>query len=840
MPHYGGVRAGAAGPRTYEAGAGNAGLLPLAPEAAARERVLAFAGVAMAAVYTLGDEREGLRLVEAAGGATAHYGLPERFALSGGSPVSKAFRTGRPLWLTPAELASCHEGDPATVRAGMALGALPLGAEDRQLGCLVVVGDAPDGLGVEQRGFLKQYADAIADRLQAETDRSAPSPLLGPALRHLRVGSFVLVPGTGLIEADMTVCELFGIAPDGFDGKVDTLLAHTVQEDLPTLMSVVEPSTQASGRRELEFRVRRPTGELRRLTLSCLVLEDTADGPGQVLGVVSAASALRRSADDVSRVQWLTAALDDAPTVRDVSRVAVSALREQLGADRVALAELQDDRLMVTVLDPPQPAAWPEIWRSAWRSEWPDAPINALPTLQMALRHGRMSLWPVGAALEPGLLGVGPGGLAVLPLPAKSRVTGVCLVGWDEPHEFVPDERLLLSATAGLVGRALKRAHAYDAEQELATMLQRSLLPRRLPELPGGTAVARYLPAKRGLQVGGDWYDVIALSDTRVALIIGDVQGHSAGAATIMGQMRTAVRAYAVEGHPPDVVVSRANRLLVGMETDLFATCCYVELDMEEGDAWFVRAGHLSPLLRHPDGSTEEVQVEGGLPLGVLAEAEFPMTAVALAPGTVLVLVTDGLVESAGMHLDEGVRRTRDALAAADPSDPGRMADELLGDAGRREDDVALLLLRYDGMKVRPIRADYVVWRLPDAVMHARRFTARTLRAWKIAEQADAVLLVVSELVTNALVHTQGAVRLELTHSADRVRVAVSDSSPRAPAKPVIVDWEATGGRGLLLVEATSASWGSVPVGGGKQVWSEIVVPPPADAGPGAEQGDLA
>jgi anti-sigma regulatory factor (Ser/Thr protein kinase) len=371
-------------------------------------------------------------------------------------------------------------------------------------------------------------------------------------------------------------------------------------------------------------------------------------------------------------------------------------------------------------------------------------------------------------------------------------------------------------------------------------MLQRSLLPRRLPELPGGTAVARYLPAKRGLQVGGDWYDVIALSETRVALIIGDVQGHSAGAATIMGQMRTAVRAYAVEGHPPDVVVSRANRLLVGMETDLFATCCYVELDMEEGDAWFVRAGHLSPLVRHPDGSTEEVQVEGGLPLGVLAEAEFPMTAVALAPGTVLVLVTDGLVESASLHLDEGVRRTRDALAVADPLDPGRMADELLGDAGRREDDVALLLLRYDGMKVRPIRADYVVWRLPDAVMHARRFTARTLRAWKIAEQADAVLLVVSELVTNALVHTQGAVRLELTHAADRVRVAVSDSSPRAPAKPVIVDWEATGGRGLLLVEATSASWGSVPVGGGKQVWSEIVVPPPADAGPGKEQGDLA
>lgn len=192
--------------------------------------------------------------------------------------------------------------------------------------------------------------------------------------------------------------------------------------------------------------------------------------------------------------------------------------------------------------------------------------------------------------------------------------------------------------------------------------------------------MARYLPARRGLQVGGDWYDVIALSEAKVALVIGDVQGHSAGAATIMGQMRTAVRAYAVEGHPPDVVVGHANRLLVGMETDLFATCCYVELDMEEGNALFVRAGHLSPLVRLPDGGTEEIAVEGGLPLGVLADAEFPLTALALAPGSVLALVTDGLVESADLQVDEGMRLVREALAAADPSDPGRMADELLGD----------------------------------------------------------------------------------------------------------------------------------------------------------------
>ncbi|GAA4080011.1 SpoIIE family protein phosphatase [Streptomyces shaanxiensis] len=857
MPHDGPARTGVSQLRASEAGAAGTGPTPPERQAAPVERALAFAGVAMAAVYVPGAGEEELRLLETAedrtartagvgtaqmtGVGAAQYGMPKLLPRSGDSPAARAVRADRPLWLNPAALASYDDqGGPTPPRGGTSLGALPLRAEGGRAGCLVVVGTSADGFDAEQRRFLERYADAVADLLRTGADRTGAPPLLGLALRALRVGSFVLEPDTGVVDADETLLGLVGITPADFDGKADTLLANALPEDMHALMSVLEPTTPESARRELEFRVRHPTGEVRWLSLRCRMAVSSDDRPQQVLGVVTATSVQRRSADDVSRIQWLTAALDDAVTVQDVGRVVVTALREPLGADRVALAELREDRLVVIVLDPPQPAAWPEIWRSEWRSEWPDAPVRALPTLQLALRDGRMDLWPAGTALEPGLAGIGAGGLAVLPLPARGGVVGVCLVGWDQPHEFATEERSVLTATAGLVGQALERAHAYDAEQELATLLQRSLLPRRLPELPGGTAVARYLPARRGLQVGGDWYDVIVISEDRVALVIGDVQGHSAGAATIMGQMRTAVRAYAVEGHPPDVVVSHANRLLVGMETDLFATCCYVELDMEEGNALFVRAGHLSPLVRHPDGTTEEVQVEGGLPLGVLAEAEFPMTAVALTPGTVLALVTDGLVEAADLPLDEGMDRTRAALAAADPSDTGRMADELLGDEGRREDDVALLLLRYDGMTARPIRAGWEVWRLPDAVMHARRFTSRTLRRWKVAEAADGVLLVVSELVTNALVHTQGSVRLDLILRGDHVRVSVTDGSPRAPAKPVIVDWESTGGRGLLLVEAMSETFGSVPVAGGKQVWSEIRVPRPEPALAGSvPPGDL-
>lgn len=134
----------------------------------------------------------------------------------------------------------------------------------------------------------------------------------------------------------------------------------------------------------------------------------------------------------------------------------------------------------------------------------------------------------------------------------------------------------------------------------------------------------------------------------------------------------------------------------------------------------------------------------------------------------------------------------------------------------------------------------WTVWRVPEAVRHARRFTRRTLRAWGVTEEHDAILLIVSELVTNALVHTDGQVRFDLTLINDRLRIAVADASPRTPIKPTSIGWEATGGRGILLVEALSATWGTVPVSGGKQVWAEIAVTePPATEPPLTEPPDL-
>ncbi|MET8111714.1 SpoIIE family protein phosphatase [Streptomyces prasinus] len=773
------------------------------------EQALVFAGAVFAAVYTPSEDGERLCLVESAGIPRTLCGMRDGYSAAGHSPAAEAVRGGRPVWLGPEELAARAQARRVPAR-DFSLAALPVhhGAG----GCLLAVGERPGGFDPDDRVCLGLVADAVAlpGRQPPADGDGEPAP-----------DAFVLTTDTGRVRVGDGVLDLFGLGPDDFDGRVETLMGLTVPEDLPSVMSVVESDHMTIGERELDFRITRPAGPPKWLRLRGRLLPGTEGRPARLVGSVADASTLRADVTDVARVQRLATALATAVTVRDVGKAVVAALRGPLGADRIAVAELEGDRLVVTVLDPPEPDAWPDLWRAEWRAEWPDAPVRTMPTLAAVLREGRARIWSADSALETSLAEVGPGGLAMLPLSAGNRTAGACLIGWDTPHDFGADERALLTAAAGLAGQALVRARALDAEHELVGMLQRQLLPRRLPRLPGAVAVARYLPSTAGLELGGDWYDVIPLPDNHVALVIGDVQGHSAAAATLMGQMRTALRAYAVEGHTPDVVVSHANRLLVDMESDLFATCCYVEVDLEQGSGWCVRAGHLPPVLRHPDGSTEIAESEGGPPLGVMDRADFPMSPLRLRPGTVVALTTDGLVETAEADIDEGMDHLARRLAAADPADLGRVADGLLGRAPR-SDDVALLLLRYEGMTSRPLRETWTVWRVPRAVGHARRFTRRTLRSWGVGEDLDVALLVVSELVTNALVHTEGQVRLDLALVGDRLRLAVADASPRSPARPNSIGREATGGRGILLVEALSAAWGTLPVSGGKQVWAEL------------------
>ncbi|MBT2442725.1 SpoIIE family protein phosphatase [Streptomyces sp. ISL-36] len=745
---------------------------------------------------------DALALVQTAARPADRLQLAPRYELTDRSALTHAFRTGRPLWLDATDLAQYgHRGSTA----GVSMGVLPLASTTGRSGCLVVVGDMPDGFSAEQRLLIELSADGVAARLEGDGD-----PLDG-------IGAFAMALGSEWIEADRGLLALAGIRAEEFDGRVQTLLELVMPEDVPALTAIADAEGPAAGERE--FRARRPATESCRLTLRYRFGGEEK----RVLGAVAKA-AEPRSDGHLSVLRPLSAVL-----------------RAALKADRTALAEVTADQVVVSMLDPPDATAWPEGW---WPGREGPTEISAaaVPSVQTALETNRPTLWRGARAdggtadLEPELAAVGPGALALLPLRDESSVPALYLIGWDTPNAVDSDVHLLLDTVASHAGQALMRARAVKASLELATSLQRGLFPRTLPALSGGVAVARFRSATAGLEVGGDWYDVVPLPDSHVALVVGDVQGHSPVAATIMGQIRTAIRAYAIEGHPPDVVASHANRLLLGMSTDLFATCLYADLNMEDGSCWLVRAGHPRPLLRHPDGNTEEVAVEGGPPLGVLADAQYVMATIGLPPGSVLALLTDGLLESPDPRPGDAARRLREALSRLDPSHPADAADALLEGAPRRYDDAALLLFRYDGMHDKPVRAGATVWRLPDAVMHARRYVKRTLRTWGVGTEADDVMLIVSELVTNALVHTQGPVRFDLTLTGDRLRVAVSDSSPRTPVRAASLDWEATGGRGMLLVEAMAETWGSVPLSGGKQVWGEVTLASrPPVAGPAAD-----
>ncbi|MFF3326257.1 SpoIIE family protein phosphatase [Streptomyces sp. NPDC002889] len=286
---------------------------------------------------------------------------------------------------------------------------------------------------------------------------------------------------------------------------------------------------------------------------------------------------------------------------------------------------------------------------------------------------------------------------AYLPLIASSRPIGTCVLGFDDIHHFTTEERSVLSALGGLIAQALERARLYDEEFAVARGLQHALLPHRLPAIPGVHITGRYLPGTGGMDIGGDWYDVIKTGDG-FALVIGDVEGHSVAAAAAMGQLRSAVRAFATAGQQPGEVVAGTNRLLGDLDAQLLASCCYILFDAGTGRARAVRAGHCPPLLRRPDGTTQVVNLEGGALLGVDRATHYPETQMELTPGSVLALYTDGLVEERGTDIDVGVDQLRATLAHARADTLDELADRLLHEARRsahRADDIALLLTEY-------------------------------------------------------------------------------------------------------------------------------------------------
>nr|WP_046470229.1 SpoIIE family protein phosphatase [Allosalinactinospora lopnorensis] len=283
---------------------------------------------------------------------------------------------------------------------------------------------------------------------------------------------------------------------------------------------------------------------------------------------------------------------------------------------------------------------------------------------------------------------------ATVPIFGDRRVAlGVWQVAWDQSHHATPDERALMLTLAGLAGQALQRVSRQQAELELADAMQRRMLPPQLPDFDDINVAARYLPARAGWRVCGDFYDVIRLPDRRVGLLVGDVQGHGVEAAAAMGQIRVAFRAYATNQVDPGVVLAETNRLLTETGEIVFATCGYLVLDLDSGEMQAAWAGQ-PPALIATSEAFDIWQPETGPPVGVDSDSKYPVTTRRLVADETLLMCSDGLVESSRVYMDDGLQRVGQALRAM-ATNVNAAATSLasLTPAGRG-DDIAFLIAR--------------------------------------------------------------------------------------------------------------------------------------------------
>ncbi|MER7660253.1 SpoIIE family protein phosphatase [Streptomyces sp. NPDC096193] len=425
------------------------------------------------------------------------------------------------------------------------------------------------------------------------------------------------------------------------------------------------------------------------LTASLTPADEPSYAPGSLMSPGAGLGSPADRASALYRPVALAIALTEAVTARQVSAVVTEELLPAFGGRQLAIYLLNERHLYL---------AWETGFPQGFLDRFDGVALDArLPGVE-TLTSGRPIFFESMehlATAYPGIpLDAHVGARAFLPLIASGRPVGSCILGFDQPRGFSPEERTVLTALAGLIAQALERAQRYDSEAALARGLQDALLPHRLPVLNNAHAVGRYLPGTQGMEVGGDWYDVVEKGD-KVALVIGDVQGHGVSAAATMGQLRSALRAFALAGYDPQEVMSGTNRLLIDLDPGQFASCCYIVLDPATGITRAIRAGHPQPLLRHPDGRTDVLDLAGGVVLGVDPTASYPVTELRLAPGAVLALFTDGLVEEPGRDIDVGIDRLCATFAECGSLTLAETADRLIREAGQaadRPDDIALLL----------------------------------------------------------------------------------------------------------------------------------------------------
>jgi serine phosphatase RsbU (regulator of sigma subunit)/anti-sigma regulatory factor (Ser/Thr protein kinase) len=385
-----------------------------------------------------------------------------------------------------------------------------------------------------------------------------------------------------------------------------------------------------------------------------------------------------------------------------------------------------------------------------------------------------------------------------VPLQVEGRVIGVMHIGTLAPRDFNDDDIALLQLAADRAAMGIDSARLTE-QRAVTEVLQRTLLPEALPQLPGMALSAKYLPAGTAVRIGGDWYDVFQLTSGKVALVIGDVVGRGVVAATVMAEMRSSLRAYLLEGHPLAPAVTLLNELVIAMGRNRGATLAVLALDLERGELEMVNAGHLPPLLLGGDGLARLLDQAACLPIGMRAAARYESRRYPFPAGSVLLLYTDGLVERRGESIEEGLERLRAAALLATDHDNTPLADRIYRQmlhGATLDDDLALLAVEAVAL------GDTLETTLPahPAVVAGLR---RMLGRWLAEAGADEealfdITLSTSEAATNAIEHAYGLREATFTVScgleSGNVSVVVSDRGRWRNVRP------RSGGRGLEIM----------------------------------------
>lgn len=552
-----------------------------------------------------------------------------------------------------------------------------------------------------------------------------------------------------------------------------------------------------------------------------------------VLHVVLETTAAVRRAQSIAQ---LATALAIAVTVDDVCKVAL----------RQAMAAF--DALSATICLPsPGPAGWRMARRHRIEELSPDE--ERLPLIWSETSDDIAAL--VADVTARGATYASENG-EVVAVPLRAGSPGAVLVVHRLPAPIPADLGAMVDALVELVGEALRRAVLFDAERTTAELLQRTLLPPNLPQPDALSIAALYQPVSGGTVAGGDFYDSFFLTDGRLALVIGDVVGRGVMAATVMGQVRAAVRGAAMTDGAHRSVMATLDRVVWDLDAlwpasmplgsprarpgmafggELFVTMLFGVVDPETGWVELASAGHPLPMLlygrearAHGQPRAEPVAMTVGPPIGI--KGERPVHRLRLGVGDMLLAFTDGLLERRGEDLRRGEERLLEIVAQLPPATPRSVAERVMSqlvDTEHQEDDCALLALGRSPEGHR--RAAVVVPPMPESVKAARDWAREHLELWDVAEgDQHTIVTGISELITNAVLHAGTESHLTLDLDSGLLAVTVADSGNRGEPQLTGADAMAVRGRGLSLVRAVADAFGTHRTSAGTTVWFEIAV----------------